>query len=253
MKYNRFLPLLVPLLSVILFELFIARPHLVYVVIILVILLFLFVVRQFLLSRAKPEKWWNVIIQPFVFFLGTISFTALIPSKSLLHILVVFFGIFIYLYFRTLYFYLVRPSKKNRLSLENLSSYGNFLAFYFIAASVYGFQAFLSFPIWSLMLLLMILTAMIIYQVFWANEIDLKKSLIYIVLGCLALIELAWSISFLTLSFYILGLILAVSYYVLIGLTRFYLLGKLNKSIIQKYLIFGLASILIVLFTSRWI
>ena len=157
--------------------------------------------------------------------------------------MVVLFGIFIYLYFRTLYFYLVRPSKKNRLSLENLSSYGNFLAFYFIAASVYGLQSFLTILYWELMLGLLVLIAIIIYQVFWANEIGFEQGLIYIILGCLVLIELAWSISFLTLRFYILGLILAVAYYVLIGLTRFYLLGKLNQSIIKKYLIESLGSV----------
>jgi len=72
-------------------------------------------------------------------------------------------------------------------------------------------------------------------------------------LVCLVLVELAWSISFLTLSYYILGLILAICYYILIGLVRFYLLGTLDKKIAKLYLIYGFGALLIVLLTSRWI
>jgi len=64
---------------------------------------------------------------------------------------------------------------------------------------------------------------------------------------------LAWAASFTSLSFYILGLILAVCYYILIGLIRFYLLGRLTRQTIKLYLIFGLSSIFLVLLTAKWI
>jgi len=87
----------------------------------------------------------------------------------------------------------------------------------------------------------------------WANRIDLKIGFFYILIISLVLTELTWSASFLTLNFYILGLILAVCYYILIGLTRFHLLDKLTKRLVKLYLFYGFGSILIVLLTANWV
>jgi len=64
---------------------------------------------------------------------------------------------------------------------------------------------------------------------------------------------LAWSVSFLTLSYYVLGLIVAICYYVLIGLVKAYLLDNLSAKTVKWYLIFGFLALILVLLTARWI
>ena len=49
------------------------------------------------------------------------------------------------------------------------------------------------------------------------------------------------------------GLILALCYYMLVGLVRFYLLGSINPRIVRLYLLFGFACMAAVLLTARWI
>jgi hypothetical protein len=94
---------------------------------------------------------------------------------------------------------------------------------------------------------------LVIYQVIWANKIDLNLGFVFILILGFVLIEAAWSISFLPLNYNVLGMVLAICYYISIGLTRFHLRNKLNRKVVKLYLFLGFISILILLLTSRWI
>jgi len=76
---------------------------------------------------------------------------------------------------------------------------------------------------------------------------------LYILIGCLVMVELAWSISFLPFNYIVAGLILSICYYILINLIRNYLLGELNSKKVRIYLIIGLIGIVFALLTSRWL
>jgi hypothetical protein len=68
----------------------------------------------------------------------------------------------------------------------------------------------------------------------------------------LILVELFWSISFLPFNYNITGLILAVCYYVIIGLVKNHLLGKLDAAKVKMYLILGGVSLFLIMLTARW-
>jgi len=253
MKYNRFLPLIVPIIILLSHEIFFFWPTLIYIILVLDILLLFFTIRQFLIEAKAKDKVWSYLILPSILFISATLFSMMMPSQLLVQALFFTTAILIYYYLKAIYLYLVKTSYYQKYSLENISSYCNFLSYYFLASSIYGLQVFLSAPTWLLMIVLLTITAMIVYQVMWINKIDLRQGLLFLLIICLTLIEIAWATSFLTLSFYILGLILSVCYYILIGLSRFYLMGKLNKKLIKLYLIFGFSSLAIVLFTANWI
>jgi hypothetical protein len=253
MKYNRFLPLFVPLITFVLSELFFVKTKLIYLMLVFVFLLFLFTVRQFVKASKRKEDWWNFLILPSMFYFGSIVLSLMIPNKAIIQMIFILNAIFLYFYFVIIYGYLINSEVYQLNSMENVASYGNFLAFYFLASSIYGLQSFLHITIWKLMLVFIVGSVLIVYQVIWANKINNRIGYFYLLILSLILIELAWSVSFLSLNYYTLGLIMAVCYYVLIGLVRFFLLNKLNKKIIKMYLLFGFSSIIIVLITARWL
>src|SRR3989339_110018 len=227
MKYNRFLPLIISIFTQILLEVFVFIPKSIYVVLLIILLLFFFSIRQFVLAGGKKEK----IFPLFIFF-----------NTS-----------FIYFYFRAIYYYLVKTELYQVYFLQNLSSYGNFLAFYFCVSAVYGLNAFLKVSIWILIILLMLVIMAIMYQILWTYKIDLKTGYFYILLVCLVLVEIAWVASFLTLSYYVLGLLLAQCYYILTGIIKLHLRNRLSNRNLKLYLIYGFLSIFLVLLTARWI
>ncbi|MFH0892680.1 MAG: hypothetical protein V1867_07975 [Candidatus Falkowbacteria bacterium] len=258
MKYNRFLPLLIPLLVFALLEIFYFQPKLIYVVLVLSTALYFFTIRQFLLDGTVEEKWYNLVILPVYFSAGIVAMSTLVPRETasgrvLLQSFFLLNAGFLYLYLRSIYHYLYNEKAQEKYSLKNLSAYGNFLAFYFLASSVYGLQSFLNLPVWLLMVVLVVFSGMMVYQVIWSHRINRQIGIFYILVFCLIIIELAWSVSFLTLSYYVLGLIVAICYYVLIGLVKAYLLGNLRAKTVKWYLIFGFLALILVLLTARWI
>lgn len=252
MKLVRFIPLLAPLLAFLFSEIIYFWPKAIYMALTSVILMFFLASVALIKRSGNRDKWWNISILPMYFYIGIMVFITMVPNKFIIQLLFLLNLFFQYFYFRTVYNYLVKTEAYQDYSLENISSYGNFLGIYFISSAIYGLQSFLGASVWQVMLTMLLVVGLAIYQVFWANGINFKAGFFYILLLCLVLIEIAWTATFLPSSFYILGLLFSICYYMLIGLTRFYLLQKLDNKIIKLYLIYGFSSILVVLLTARW-
>lgn len=251
MKYSKLLSFLVPIITIGLLEFFYFLPKTIFLVLFLLFLFYVFVIWFFCRENNSKIVWFYLVL-PVCFTYSLIAFTILINVKYV-QIFFILNTVFIYLYYRSIYLLMFDRKNYPNNSLENFSAFGNFIAFYFTCSTIYGFQSFLDIEIWILMIILTLFIILIVCQVMYTNKIQVRKWAIFVPVLCLVLIELAWSFSFLTLSHYILGLILAIYYYILIGLTRFYLLAKLDKRIIKLYVYFGMLSMLIVLFTARWI
>lgn len=252
MRYNRILPLLIPVLVLFFLEFFFINPKMIYVMTVLIVLSIFFVTRQFARHSDVSNDWWNFMILPTVFSLSLITYSTIITSGALVHIFFIGLVIFLYLYFRSIYYYLLQPKFYKDYSLENISAYANFLVVFMASASAYGLESFLNIPVWILIMFLLAIIALVLYQSFWVNGIDMRQGFIYIMIGCLVLVELAWSISFLPLNFNISGVVLAICFYLFQSLVKLYLQDILDYKLVKKYLFFSGGSILLILLTARW-
>lgn len=252
MKYNRLLPLLIPFIILLLFELFFFSPKMIYVSLVLANLLIFFSVSQFTKASETSADWWNFLIIPSLFLTSLTIYSVLFASKLAVQSLFILNFAFLYFYLRAVYYYLNRPAMYKNSTLENISSYGNFLTFFFASSVIYGLQSFLNISIWPLAVVMAVVAALIVYQMVLVNKIEVKSTLVYILIGSLVLVELAWSISFLPLNFNAAGLILAICYYMLMGMVKHHLLDNLEKRTVKLYLSFGFGSVLLILLTARW-
>jgi len=252
MKYNRYLPVLIPLLIWLGTQVFLAYPTMIYVVIVVSVLLIFFALWQFARASSVDKAWWNFLILPALLVLSVIVYSSLQTAGWFVQFLFFLNLVICYLFFRFSYYYLLNPLSYKISSIENLSLYGNFLIFFFIAASLFGFQLFLNAPAWLSTLAVALFSALIVYQVFWANKIKIRGNLFFLLVLVLILAELAWAISFLPLDNNIAGFTLAIFYYMMIGLVRMELVSGLSKDKLRFYLGFGFTSIVIILLTARW-
>ena len=253
MPFIRLLPLAISFIVLALFETFFYYSEMIYVAIMLIILSIFFAVWQFTKTSPVDKQWWNYLILPISFITASAAYSILLSSKLIIQTLFILNGIFIYIYLRTIFNYLLQPLDYKNFSLENISAYGNFITFFFIASTIYGLQSFLNAPIWLLMIVLLIFTVAIVYQAMWVNKIYTPFRFIYILISSLVIIELAWTISFLPFKYQIAGFVLSICYYMTYSLMRFYLLSELDKRKIRLYLGFGLLSMFIVLLTASWL
>ncbi len=256
MKHKRFLPLLVvlvPAISLGFLELFYFNPKLIYVVLILINLSIFFAVWQFTKAGNAGNNWWDFMILPGLMSAAAVSYSILLSSGLLIQIMFCFYIVLLYIYLRYVYYYLARPAAYTAFSIENISSYGNFLTFFLISAAIFGLKSFLNISVWILIIALLIASSLITYQIIWANAINIRKGAIFIFINSLILIELFWAAFFLPINHHVAGLSMAICYYILIGLVRHFLIEKLDAKKVKLYLGFGLTSLFIILITARWL
>lgn len=256
MKHKRFLSLLVLLVPAIawgLLELFFFNTKIIYVVFVLINLCVFLAVWQFCKASDKGGNWHDFIILPCLMSLAAISYSVLLSSGALIQILFGLYAVLLYIYLRYAYYYLARPASYAAFSIENISSYGNFLIFFLISAAIFGLKSFLNAPVWILIAALLAVSGLITYQMIWANAVDIKKGAIFIFINSLILTELSWAAFFLPINHHVAGLSLAICYYILIGLVRHFLIEKLDVKKAKLYLGFGLSGLFIILITARWL
>lgn len=248
---NRLLPLLIPILVFLLQEIYFFYPGLIYVTAVLATLLIFFVVWRFSRASIVDSRWWNYLILPATMSVAVMAYSIFMVSKPIIQLLFISNLVFLYLYLRQVYYYLLNPLAYEVSSLENISAYVNWLIFFLAASTLYGLESFLNLSISWLMLIMISASALLVYQITWINQIELRAGLPYILISCLILVELFWSISFLPFNYNIAGLSLAICYYTIIGLVKNHLLLKLDAAKVKMYLILGLISLFLVLFTAR--
>lgn len=249
----RFLPLVTATIVLVLFEFFFFYPKAIYVSLALSGLAIFFALWQLAKTSFVDKRWWNFFILPAVFMVGLAAYSMALSGKFFIQFLFLSNAIFIYFYLRFAYCYLIQPVLHREQTFDNVFSGGNFLAFFFAASAVYSLQSFLNAPTWLLMSVLVAVTALAVYQSMWANKIDIGARYVYILAACLIIFELGWAISFLPVNYNIAGLVLAACYHIFTGLSKLYLLEKLNKKSVKAYLVFGFLSIFFVLLTARWV
>jgi len=239
-----------PIINLFLFELYFFQLNFFYFSISIINLLILLSIKEISKEKLLSKELWTLNIMPILFINSTILYSTLIINNFIIQSLFVINTIFTFYFLKNIFFR--KDETKNKHFFENISSYGNFLIVFFAGAGIYGLKSFLNTPIWILIIILAIIIILIIYESIWANKINIRKGSIYIFISCLMLVQIAWSIYFLPLNFNVLGLILAICYYILIGVIKYSLRSNLTKKTIKLYLIFGFLSIALILLTAKW-
>lgn len=249
---NRFVPVLLALALFSLGEIFIFYPQSLFAIIVLSASLIFFSFWQLTGRQIKNSQLWNFLIAPFFLFEGWIFFTVFLEERWIKHLFLIIIVFFLFLFLYNIFNFLYQPLYYRAYSLENISNYLDLLAIWLWYSSFFGLIIFLGLSPGSFVLPIIIIGVLIYYQNIWVNKIEIKNYWPYLIIVNLLLVEVFLAVSFLPTNFYVNGLILAVVYYVLSGLSRNFILKKLNKIIVVRHLLFGIFILAIGLLTAKW-
>ncbi len=253
MKLNRLLVLITPLLVFVLFQALLIYQNRIFLFFALFFscLFILFTIKRFVGSGFNLI-FFNFSIIPILFVLSSFFYSLIIYNKFFLEILFFINLLFLYFYFRNLFLLFIAKDIRKEEYFNNVSFYVSFLIVFFFSSSIFGIQSLLGVSTSPLIFSILPIFGLLIYNIVWINEINFKIGYIYILLICVVFFELAWSLSFLPLSYNILGLVLAICYYMSAPLLKFHLKGILNTRLVKLHLSLGFLSILTVLLTAKW-
>ena len=255
-KHAKFLPFIISFFTFLFLETFFFYPKSIYITLILINLLFLTLLKKFFNLDHKERL--NYLTLPALFTLGIVTYSTMIPNKIIIQLLFSINIIFIYTYFRELYLFFDTKVENKFSNIENIFYFGNFLSFFFISASLYGFYSHINISIILLLAIMLIVCILLVYNIIFMLNLktgkENKNNLSYIIIFCVILIELASAIWFLPFDHNMIGLVLSICYYMLIGLAKYYLLlGKIEIEKIKLYLGFGFSAIFFILATAQWL
>jgi hypothetical protein len=252
MKYQRLLPILLPVVLWLFNQLSFWYPGFFYYSLLLGCLLISIGVR--LEARSGAIRDWPLfIISPLLIFLSFSFFSSLISNFYWIQAACLLAAWFNFAYFRNLYYYWRYNAPEREDKLDNLLVSGGFLTIFASAASFYSLPAFLSLPtifllgIYCPMILLLFGQFLPIRKIAWSSAWPLM------LINTLTLLELAWGLTFLPFNFNILAFLLAIFYYFLLTVWRLAWRQALNRHSLQFPIIFSLVLIVILFLTSSWL
>src|SRR6056297_1327 len=239
--------LILPLFVLLIMESIFLNVKTIYLAVILINLGIMYALKKIGEFQIKDKSFWIHFILPFFFVNGLISYLILNGNLIIIQTLIIIEAFFVFYYLRQIYF---NKTLKTKVKWDNISYYSGFLALFFIFSFIFGSQGSLFFAVYLTLILIfaLILTT---YQFFYMQGIREKQNYIYIFIITLILTEITWVFFFLPFSYNIGGLVLAIIYYLILGLTRLFLKNSLNKKKLKFYLSLSSGCIIIILLTAR--
>ncbi len=232
-----------------LFEFIYFLPRFFYYFLFLINISIFYVIYSYSKYKITEKKFLSFLIPPILFTNSLIVFLSIVSNKFFIQFLI-FLNLFYIIIYIKQYYYSEVIGNKN-IKWVSFSSYTSFLIVFFSSSSVYGLHSLLSFPVLILIFFILFTIFLTTYQSFYFNNIDRQYYNFFVFFVSFLLIEISWALFFLPFSYYVLGLILSICYYIIISLTKLFLKNSLNKKNIKFFLIFGISSILLILFTAK--
>jgi hypothetical protein len=252
MKLPRFAVIILPLLVWLLSETYLIWPELMYFSLITSAVLVIGV--SFILKTPERRTpWWATAILPLVFIASSAVYVSLQTSRFLIQLVFFALLIFIFSYFKDLYYFWQRPDLYDEEAHTRIRAYGGFLTIFFAGADLYGLQSLLSLTVWPLLIAFAVIALAVCHDNLGLNNQSRRTIWQFMALDAFLLLETAIVFVFWPLNYNVTGLALGIVYYMLINLTRLYLQQALTSKKIKLYLIISYAGLAVLLLTARWL
>lgn len=199
----------------------------------------------------RAERGFRLFIVPLLFVISAVSLLYLIDSGLKQQVFIVASACIYYLALLGMYRFRRYEKDQTARSMVALAVMSTFFFFY---SGFYGIYLNFSIPVWFLMLVYCVGTAMVSYQYFGIIEKERSRlvSIYSLILG-LAMAEIGWIINFWPFGYLTTGVISLIFYYILWDLTQSYFLNMLSQGrVITHIICFGLLMGMVLL-SSRWL
>lgn len=199
------------------------------------------------------EGWWHVALTPVAFVISMALFLLFVESALLQVLIPLFGGLFVFFFSEHLFRFVHLPGLYQPYALEHTSLVLHVTTMYFLATTFFGLQIFLQAQVWLLALAFVCVSAALVYETLWVSKI--RDGFALRAAGVLGLVlgEVFLAIALLPISFLVSGALMAIVFYVLLGMVRAASLQKLSAIVLRRYLISGAALLLLILLTAQWV
>ncbi len=207
-----------------------------------------------ILIKKRSQRFWPLfVLTPALFYLSFSLYSAIIVGQFWIQAIFLLNAWFVYSYLKNIYYYFSFGAPEREVKLHRLLETGAFLSTFALAANLYGLPIFLSWPFFLILLSFMVVSLGLFGQfLVFSRKID-REEWMFLGINVLVLAEFAGILFFLPLNYNILGLLVAITFYLLILFNDWRAEEKLNFRNIKWPVIIISAVIILILLTARWL
>ncbi|MFH0853261.1 MAG: hypothetical protein V1853_02545 [bacterium] len=251
--HNRLAPYLLTIFSLVGLTIIQFQPQRLFVV--GGILLFLVIGFFYLGSGQKiiQQYFWVMLVPPLWLILSSISLIIIAESEIFRWMLAVFTPFVLGFYLKQIYIYNYNPEQYQPYALENLSVSINIFVVFLAASSLFGLKLFLGLNLSVIWVIFFVVSLTLAYQTFWVHKLKLQQMIWWLIAVVALLMQLFVSMGFLPVQYIVSGLMVAIAFYLLIGLSRLVIRQAFRRRLVAQQIILSSVLTLIILITARWI
>lgn len=186
---------------------------------------------------------------PVIFALSATAMLYLIDSMFQKHVFIVL-GSLIY-YTALLGIFRLKFAPQDQTARGMIASSVAAALFFFFSA-VYGIYLNFAVPLWSLMLIFLVVTAVASYEYFSIIKSDKKAVMTYSLILGMLMSEVAWMINFWPFGYLTTGVVTLIIYYLFWDLTQSHFLNTLSQKRLIANLVFFSVIVGLILSTAHW-
>lgn len=223
-------------------------------------LVFMLAVLTYILSAFALREdlngieWFTLLMLPTLYSTAVSLFYFLLPTRWLTRIPVAgLYAIGLYALILTENIYNVAGNRTIALlrAARSIGFFITFVTYYLLVLTVFSFRFSFVFNT----AVIGLVSVLVVFPSLWSIELTTGLSRKVRVIGSmitLMLIELAWVLSFWPAPTAILAVVIATSFYTVVGMAQEYLVDRLYKKTVMEFGIVWLITILLLFFVTRW-
>lgn len=249
---KRLIPLLLPFFLLVLNEFVLLYPKSIFISVALGIV-FIFLGAKLIGGGAKSKSWLLFSILPILIYFSFSLYAALLANWFAVQSVMFVSSGLIFYYFKNLYYYLVSEDNSKILKLDSFSATAGFLVVFSLFASAYTLPLFVRLDLNIILLIILPLSWFLFLQPTLIGRIKIKDSLPIVLADTLILAQMSWLFSLLPLNPNVIGLLSALTYYLLLIVTRLSLKGAVNRRNLKWPLVLVIIATFALLLSARWL
>jgi hypothetical protein len=210
-----------------------------------------------LLSRLgkwefATARFWFFVGSPFLLIFSCDALVLFLESDVLKATIGLVTALLVFFFCEHLFTYLHLPAAYRVRAIEHASLVMNIVTFFFAVTSLYGFRLFLSAPLWALATACFIVALFLFSSTLWTCKVERARLLPYALGGAVLSTEMFSVLSYLPSGFFTNAALLSILFYLYLGLSRAFVLGKWSSAVLRRYVAISALLVTVVVGTATW-
>ncbi len=249
--FLRLLPLVTSLVTLAGFEYIIFGQPKAYYIVSLVLL----VVQTAAVFFIRRKTWRDSLLfvaAPLLLLVGSLLFFLFPEDWRIRQVIVVATSVVTWVYLEQVFAFQYHTAGYQAFALENISGYMNVSSVFCIVSGLFGLRFFIGYPLWLVIVVSGITLFLATNHTLAMGKIEGRVRHGHAFLIALLGTEVIGSLSLLPSSHFLNGLIAATYYFVLTNLTQYHLRSALDRTHVRRYVLLGLAVVVLSALTAHW-